>query len=314
MIRFMMIAVSLLTAVTVVAAKYDPAEERTALRQHANAAYSNADTAAGTPLEPGKAAAIKGTLDQTVAEANLAESSAKSLETAGYLRAGEMENALKGKDDAAKNVADGSQAARNRWKKLSSDQNELKAKVDALPDEKPAGKPNEDKSRLKSTLDQAATYLNSADGNLTVAENGATAMLSSVDQMKSIKHRSQSPAAERKAADDEVASSADSLPSPVSEAKAAVDLLGQEPQAENRTRAGAKLGVPRDIARRLLSAADRACNRDGDFVSLSNAFDRAQGGYEDARKASDGKTEAAKALLDQAEAAQNDARSRLAHN
>jgi hypothetical protein len=296
------------------AAKYDPAEERAALRQHANAAYVAADTAAGTPLEPAKAASIKGSLDQAVAEANLAESSAKSLETAGYLRAGEMENALKGKDDTAKNLADGSLTARNRWKKLTSDQNELKTKVDALPDEKPAGKPNEDKSRLKSTLDQAATFLSSADGDITPAENGASVMTSSVDSMKSIKHRSQSPADERKSADDEAVSAADSLPPPVSEAKAAVDLLGQEPQNENRTRAGAKLGVPRDITRRMLSAADRACNRDGDFVSLSSAFDRVLGAYQDAQKASDGKLEAAKPLLDQAEASQSDVRSRLAHN
>ena len=304
----------LLAPSLVLAAKYDPSEERTALRQHATAAYTAAENAAGLPLEPAKAAMIKADLDDAVAEANLAASSAKSLETAGSFRAGEMESALKGKDDAAKNLGDAATALRSRWKKLTSDQKDLKEKVDALPDEKPAGKPNEDKSRLKGMLDQAATFLSNADGNLTIAENGAPAMSSAVDQMNSINHRSKSPAGERKSADDEALSSSDALPPPVAEAKAAVDLLGQEPQGVNRTHAGDKLGVPRELTRRLLAAADRACNRDGDFVSLSSAFERAKNAFEDARRAADGKPEAAKALLEQAEAAQADVRTRLARN
>ncbi|MDE2143141.1 MAG: hypothetical protein KGJ84_12095 [Elusimicrobia bacterium] len=304
----------LLAPSVALAATYDPSDARTALEGHAAAAYTAADTAAGTPLEAEKAASIKANLDQAAAEAGLAENGAKSLETEGSLRAGEMKNALKGKDERAKSLADGSQTARNRWKKLTADQADLKAKVDALPDEKPAGKPNEDKSRLKDTLDQAATYLQSADANLTLSENGASAMSSSVDQMTSLQHRSISPAEERKSADDDAVAAADSLPPPTAEAKAAVDLLGHEPQAENRTRAGSKLGVPRDITRRLLSDADRAGHRDEDFASLSDAFDRALAAFTDADKASDGKTDAAKGFLDQGEAAQNDVRSRLAHN
>jgi len=299
------VLVLLLAPSLVLAAKYDPAEERAGLRRHADAAYAHAAAAAGTPLEPAKAGAIKGELDQAATEAVLAESVAKTLETAGSLRAGEMENALRGKDDAAKALADDALSARNRWKKRTADQNDLKKQVDALPSEKPGA---------KEALAKAAGFLASADGVITIAENGAAGLAASAELMKSVQRRSKSPAGERKAADDEVVSASDALPAPAAEAKAAVDLLGQEPQNEFRTRAGAKLEVPRDLARRISSAADRACNRDGDFVSLSSAFDRALGGYQDAQRAADGKIEAARGFLDQAEAAQSDVRSRLAHN
>jgi hypothetical protein len=301
------------------AGKYDPGEDRAALRRHASAAYDAAASAAGRPLEPQKAAVIKADLDESLAQARLAAESAKSLETAASLRADEMDNILKGKigplpEGAAKDLGDAAAAGRARWKTLTKDREELRRKVDALPDQKPDGKPNEEKARMKGDLDRAGAALDGADAALTAAESGAAVMTDAAARLKDARRRSLGPAGERKAADAEAAGVADDLPPPVAEAKAAVDLLDQEPKSVNRTRAGDKLGVPRELTRRLYAAADRACNRDGDFVGLSGAFDRARTAFEDARQAAGGKPDAAKALMDQAEAVQTDVHARLGRN
>jgi hypothetical protein len=292
-------------------AKYDPGEDRAALRSHATAAYEAAANAAGRPLEAAKAAAIKSDLDEAAGQSRLAAEAAKSMETAAGLRADEMDNVVNGRlgsapEAAAKQATDAAAAGQSRWKTLSKDRDDLKGKVDALPDEK--------KAKFKDGMDKATAALDGADAALLPAQAGAATMTAGAAQMAALRSRALGPAGERKAADDEVVAAYNNLPPPVAEAKAAVDLLGTEPQAENRTRAGQKLGVSRDVTQRLLAAADRACNRSDDFYGLSKGFDLSRGSYEDGRQAADGKPAAAKALLDQAEAALADVRSRLARN
>lgn len=289
---------------------YDPGEDRAALRRSAMASYQAAAEAAGRPLEPSKVAVIKTDLDECVAKADLAAGTAKTLEDMAVMRAGEMEKLLKRVKPAPEDLG------RPRWTELGKKQDELAKKVDALPDKVAKDKDkkeedNKEKARLKELLAESAGNLRDADSALTAAEEAAAAMASAADGMKDAMRRSKGPGEERSAADAEVGRLDAALPASVTEAKGAVDLLGKEPQAVNRTHAGGKLTATRSLAGELLSAADRACNRADDYAGRSRAFDRSQASYEEARKATEAKAASVKDLLDQGEKTQGRVRARL---
>lgn len=280
------------------AAKYDPDRDRAVLRQSADAAYQSAARAASLPLAPESAPGIKESLDDALASARLASEAAKTLETGASRRAGEMDGALKSLPDPP------ADPGRARWKTLSGGQDGLRKRVDALPES------DADKAELTGELDRAGASLTSADAALAKAEAAAKAAADAASAMKDAARRALGPGGERAEADGEVVRLTEALSSPVAEAKAAADLLGQEPQSVNRTRAGDKLVVPRELAGRLRAAADRACNRADDYRTLSAAFDRAQASASDAR-ASGAAAAEAKAALDEAERTQAGVRERL---
>lgn len=291
-------------------AKYDPSSDRVALRQAAISANDNATRAAAVPLVPERAAEINSDLDQSVVQADLAGNAAKSLDSGAVQRAGEMAGELKGHGEpapasAAKDLAASAATQRDRWTKLSKDQDDLKARVDALPDS------NADKARDRSQLNDAANALASADAALNRASAAAATMAQGAADMELAQQRAQASAGELSEADAEVIRLDGSLPPPVAEAKAATALLGQEPQGPNRTRAGQKISVPRDITGQLFTAADRASNRADDYRSRSDAFARAQAAFDAAKSDAAGTPDAAKKSLDDASAAQDQVRSRL---
>jgi hypothetical protein len=305
----MQFALLLLAAAPAFASHYDPDQDRAALRTAAGASYDAATRAAGTPLLPERAADIKSSLDESAAQANLASNTAKNLETAAVKRAGQMAGELKGRGapapaSDAKDLNDAAAAQRARWKTLSKDHDELQSRVAALPDT------NTDKAGLNAALGRSDASLTAANAALGRAEAAAAAAGAAVEQMEVAEHRARNSAAERSAADAEVSQFADALPPPVSEAKNATDLLGQEPQGVNRTRAGQKLAAARDLTGQLFSAADRACNRADDYRSRSAAFDRAQAAFASAKTAGAAATEA-KTALDQADSTQSGVRDRL---
>jgi hypothetical protein len=292
-------------------AKYDPDSDRAALRQAASSSYDAAGRAAAVPLVPERAAEIRADLDESLAQANLAANDAKNLETGASNRADEMSGELKGRgapapSSAAKDLAGAAASARTRWMALSKDRDGLKARVDVLPDA------NKDKAELKTLLERSSASLAAADEALTHAESAATAMAAGVAAMALAQKRAKASAAELAAADAEVIRRTDLLSPPVADAKAATALLGQEPQGENRTRAGQKISIPRDVTGLLYSAADRACNRADDYRSRSDAFGRAQAAFTSAQ--GDGSAlDAAKPALDDADGTQAGVRDRLDH-
>jgi hypothetical protein len=294
------------------AAHYDPDQDRAALRQAASSSYNAATLAAGVPLVPERAAEIRADLDESLARANDASTAAKNLETAAVKRAAEMAGELKGHGAPApsadaKDLSDAAALQRARWKSLSKDHDDLQARVFALPDT------NRDKADLKSTLRAAGDSLAAADAALGRAEADASAAADTVAQMELADKRARSSAAELTPQDTEVIRLADSLPPPVSEAKDATGLLGQEPQGPNRTRAGAKISVPRDLTSQMYSAADRACNRADDYHGRSSAFDRALASFALAKSSGASDLAAAKSALDKADASQAGVRDRLDH-
>ncbi len=291
------------------AAKYDPDEDRAALRQAARASYDASSNAVGIPLAPERAADIKAALDESLAQANLASNRAKSLETTASQRADAMAGELKGHGapapaSDAKDLNDAAAASRARWKTLSKDHDDLPARVSALPHA------NKDKASLNASLVSSAASLTAADAALTQAEAAGAAATAAVSAMALAEKRAHGSADERAAPDAEVSRLDDALPPAVADAKAAVDLLGQEPQSVNRTRAGQKLAVPRDLMGRLYTAADRACNRADEYHSRSAAFDRAQADF-DAAKTAGASTADAKTALDSADSTQTGVRARL---
>jgi hypothetical protein len=310
------IAILLLAAAPAFAAKYDPDRDRAALRGAANASYNACVRAAGLPLEPQKAADIKASLDECLDQARAAASAAKSLEDGAGRRSSGMDGVLKGHgapapDAAAKDLTDAAAAQRARWKSLSSDHDDLKRRVDALPEKNPDGAPNGDKPRLGAALGRAAGSLSDAERALGRAETGASAATGASGDMAQDRKRSLAPDGERAANDGEVVRLADDMLQPVADAKYAVDQIGVEPQSVNRTRAVDKLDVPRTLARRLDAAADRACNRADDYHNLSSAFDRALADFTSSSADAAAATAAAKASLDEAARTQADVQARL---
>jgi hypothetical protein len=291
--------------------KYDPDQDRAALRQAARASYDASSNAVGIPLLPEKAADIKAALDESLAQANLASNRAKSLETTASQRADAMAGELKGHGapapaSDAKDLNDAAAASRARLKTLSKDHDDLQARVSALPDA------NKDKASLNAVLGNSAASLTAADSALTQAEAAGTTATAAVAAMALAEKRARHSADERSAADADVSRLDEALPAAVSDAKSAVDMLGQEPQSANRTRAGQKLAVPHDLTGQLYTAADRACNRADDYHSRSAAFDAAQADF-DAAKTAGASTADAKTALDSADSTQAGVRSRLDH-
>lgn len=292
-------ALFLIAPTLALAAKYDPDHDRAVLRQNATDAYQSAARAAGLPLAPESIPGIKSSLDDALASARLASEAAKTLETGASRRAGEIDAALKALPAPAP------EPPRARWKTLTDDRAGLQKRVNALPGSDP------DKAELNDALDRAGASLSAADSAITKAEAAAKAAADAASAMKDAARRALGPGGERAEADGEVVRLTEALPPPVAEAKAAADLLGQEPQSVNRTRAGDKLTVPRELTRRLLSAADRACNRADDYRILSAAFDRAQADGTEARAAGAAAAAGAKEALDEAQRLQDRVRERL---
>ncbi|MFI5363144.1 MAG: hypothetical protein ACHQ49_14350 [Elusimicrobiota bacterium] len=291
----------LLAASSALASHYDPDSDRSTLRRSANAAYDAATRAAGSDLRPERAADIKGLLDACVSQASSASNTAKNMQTAADKRSSEMADALK------KLVASAPAALlRARWKTLSMDHDDLHARVAGLPDNNP------EKSGLNASLDSAASSLNSAVAALDRADSAASSESAAVSQMEFAQKRARSSAGELSEADAELSRLADSLPPLANDAKGAVDLLGQEPQAANRTRAGQKLVAVREPAGALYSAADRASHRADDFHSRSEDFNRAQTSFSSAQP-DDAAAAKAKAALDDADKTQTEVRDRLNH-
>ena len=302
----------LVVAVPALAARYDPDQDRAALRAASISSNDAATRAAAVPLVPERAAEISADLDQSVVQADLASNAAKSLETGAFTRAAEMASELAGHGApapaaTAKDLGTAAAAQRDRWKTLSQDHDSLLGRANALPDS------NTDKSRMKSALSNSASSLSAADVSLTRAEGAVTAMTAAIAGMELAQKRAQASNAELTAADSEVVRLDGALPPPVNEAKAATALLGQEPQGPNRTRAGQKISVPRDVTSQLYSAADRASNRADDYRSRSTAFEHAQAAFDSAKSDGAGTPDAAKKALDDASSTQDDVRSRLDH-
>lgn len=295
-----------LAPVRAAAARYDPDQDRAALRRAATASYEAAVRAAGLPLEPARTADIKASLDESVSQASVSSGAARSLEAGAAGRGAEMDSALKGPpapDAAAKDASAAAATARARWKTLSSDHDALQKRVDALPDK--------EKAELANPMRRATSLLSDADRQLSLAETAAASAADAASAMALARGKSRGPDGERAAADAEVARLAGELPPPVAEAKDAVDRIGQEPQNVNRTRAGQKLAVPRDLARALFAAADRACNRADEFRAVSDAFDRASAAARSARSDGSSAQDAAKSALDEADRTQAFVRARL---
>lgn len=307
-----------LVSTRALAGGYDPDGDRAALRAAATACYDETVRAAGLPLEPEKAAAIKAGLDEGVRQARLAENDAKTVETEALKRADEMAAVAAGRgaappDAQAKDYNAAAAAQRARWTRAGAAQPDLQKRVDALPDKKDDGTANAAKKDLRALLDRSAAALSDADGALKTAEAAGAAQADGAARLKAAQKAAAGPAEERAAADAQVVAGAEAFPAPVAQAEARVDLLGQEPREQNKALAWQKLDPLRDRAREIFAAADRACNRAHDFHERSKDFDRARADFDAARKAGDGMPPAAAAALDKAEKAQAEAADRLDH-
>lgn len=308
----------LLGAIDASAAKYDPDADRAALRAAASASYDETVRAAGLPLVPEKAAAIKAGLGEGVRQARIAENEAKTIETEALRRADEMDAVLGGRggpapEAAARDFAAAAAALRERCTKDSGAQADLKKRVDAVPDKKEDGSADPDKKVLKDLLGRAASALSDADAALKTAESAGAAMTDGAARMKSARKASRGPAAERARAAAQVVDGAEGLPEPVSGAEYAVDRLGQEPRQESKARAWAALDPLRDRTRDLLAAADRACNRADEFRARSDDFERGRADFAAAKASGAAAPAAAASSLDQAEKAQAEVQDRLDH-
>lgn len=301
---------ALLALAVPAAAKYDPDSDRASLRGAALACYDAAARAAGSALDPARAAEIKALVDSSSARGNDAASVGQTLALGAAKRADEMEAVLRGRggpapETAAADLARAAATQRARWTADGSDRDGLTKRLDALPKDSP------DRTSVREALDAATATLRDADDALGAAESGAASAAAAAADMKERAAASHGPDDELAAAVVQVRAAADQVLARAGEAKTAVDGLGQEPREVSRTKAGDELGAVRDAALPLSQAADRAYNRSDEFRSRSAAFDRALSAYDAARAAAAPKPAAAKDALDRAEKSLNDARARL---
>ncbi len=287
------------------AANYDPEPDRAALRHAAASCHSTVVDATGLPLLPEKAAAIGAGLDEGLRLARLAAVIARSLDDAAKARAAAMEAGTKDAalDGKIKELAAPVAEQSARLKKLASEQAELEAKVDALPEE--------ERKKLKPLAAKSAGLLARAGSALAPLDDALKAMAAAAPEMKDQKKRALGPLAELTAAAAGVVRAADEYAGPLDEAKARLGNLAQEPREAARARAWEKLALLRDAVVSLFQFADRACNRADDFRRRSEAYGDAAGAFEKARAAAVSGPGAAKDLLDAAHASQARLREKL---
>jgi hypothetical protein len=299
-----MLAAVLLAPSPALAARYDPDAARAALRQAATLSHSTVVDASGRALEPEQAPAITAGLDEGLRLAQLASVTARSLDAAAQKRAAEMDAGVKASSELKiKELSDPIAAERLRWERLSNEHEELKQKVDALPDE--------EKKKLLPLLAKAANALGSAADALRPLESSIKIMSEQALEMKEAHQDSLGPLVEISSAVSGVIAHAEDLPAPLAEAKTRLGALGQEPRNVARSRAWEKLELLRGITSSLFQAADRACNRADDLRRRSASYERASGAFEKARQAASSGPAGTKALLDEARKTLAQVRERL---
>lgn len=287
------------------AARYDPDFDRAALRRAATLCHSTVVDATGLPLAPEKAPAISAGLDEGLRLAKLAADAARSLDGAARRRGAALESGAKDSalDRPLKELREPVAAARLRRERLSSEQDELRTKVDALPEEA--------QKKLRPLLSKSAAGLRAAGDALRPLEDAVRLMGERALEMRELRGDAAAPLVEISSAAASAIRRAEELPAAVEEAKARLTALGQEPRDAARTRAWEKLEPLRGIARLLFQAADSACNRADDFRRLSSSFERASDAFERARSAAAAGTPGVEAFLDEARRALDQLRERL---
>jgi len=287
------------------AARYDPNADRAALRQAATSCRDLVVESTGRPLTPEQTSLISAGLDEARRLSMLAADAALALDAAVKVRgtameAGSKDSALDGK---IKELSAPVAVERVRREKLSDAQEELKKRVDALPEE--------ERKKLKPLLAKAAIFLDKAGDALLSLESALKAMSSAAPEMKEIRRDSLGPLAETVAAVKEVNLAAEEYALPLAEAQARIAALGQEPREAARARAWEKIVLLRDAAVRLFQSGDRACNRADEFRRRSDEYETAAQAFEKARAAAAPGPSSAKEFLDQAHAAQSRLRGQL---
>ena len=289
----LMLAAALLAPAPALAARYDPDADRAALRQAATLSHSTVVDATGRALEPEQVPAITAGLDEGLRLAQAASAAARSLDAAAQKRAAEMEAGVKASSELKiKELSEPIAAERLRRERLSAEHEELKTKVEGLPDE--------DKKKLLPLLAKAANALGSAADALRPLESSVKIMSEQALEMKEARQDALGPFSEVASGASGVIARAEDLPAPLAEAKARLGALGQEPRNVARNRAWEKLELLRGITSGLFQAADRACNRADDFRRRSASYEKAFSVFEDARRGASSGPAGAKALLDEA--------------
>lgn len=287
------------------AARYDPDFDRAALRQAATLSHSTTVDASGLALEPEKAPAIAAGLDEGLRQAGLAAASARSLDAAARRRGTELEAGVKDSalDRKLKDLKEPVEVELERRRRLAAGLGRMKKKAEGLPPE--------ERKKLEPPLAEAERALRSAGEALAPLEAALSSMAERRLELKSLQRDSLLPLVEISSAAVNVIRRAEELTLGVPQAKALLEVLGQEPRAAARTRAWEKLDSLRGMTRLLFQDADRACNRAYDLRRLSSRFEDSSEAFEAARKTAAPVPDAVKTSLNQAESALRKARESL---
>ena len=171
------LAAVLLAPAPALAARYDPDADRAALRQAAALSHSTVVDATGRALEPEQVPAITAGLDEGLRLAQAASAAARSLDAAALKRAAEMEAGVKASSDVKiKELSEPIAAERLRWERLSKEHEDLKTKVEGLPDE--------ERKKLLPLLAKASGALQSAADALHPLESSVKIMSAQAQEMK----------------------------------------------------------------------------------------------------------------------------------
>ena len=303
-LRALWLTFPLLASTPAWATRYDCDADRAALRQAATLSHSTVVDATSLPIVPDKVPVISAGLDEGLRLAQGASGSARSLDTGARKRAAEMDAGVKASSELKiKELADPITAERIRWQRLSADYEDLKMKVDGLPDGE--SKP------LRPLLAKALVALQSAAEALRPLEESIKIMSAQALEMKEARDDARGSLEEITTHTAGVILRAEEMPAPLVEAKARLGALGQEPRDVNRSRAWEKLDLLRGITRLLFEAADRACNRANDFRRNSNGYENAAGSFETTRRTASAGPAGVKSKLDEAQKALTFVRERL---
>lgn len=279
--------------------KYEADAELKSLGSYAEADIADVNKLLSTPMEKAQAPALKAGIDDIGRQADGASASAQALDAAAQPPILEMTADIKGKgirESFESRIEAASTAApRKRWAKDSERARTLQNEP------APPGETPEEKAKRKDAIKAVLDLLAQADAALLDVETRLKAMDESRASARQENGRAATAEGELAAAVTRLGKGAGLIRDSSAEAKAAIDLLGTEPENETYTRANQKLAPVLDGGRAVYHEADVVKHRAQDFSARYAAYLKHAARFESERKAALQRLSDADGLLSSAE-------------
>jgi chromosome segregation ATPase len=287
-------------AAAAAAPSLEPSAELAALKLAANAQIGAVNAFLQTPVGADRKAALREAVDAVVREGAACSRAALALDGALAEPGRFLDGQLRGSRSLDKR-SEGVGPARDRAAaRLAAGQRETAALKRAAEQETDPKK----KKRLEEQLAEAEPALRKAEQAAAALASAAGALGEARDDARAKSRRAQGPAAEALALSSEVQKLAASMAEPAAALIARIDKLGEQPEAENRTRFNYAIDPLLDPARNVYARSnsahdrfDRACDDYARAAAASGVFDETLEACEERLAAADAALKALEWIL-----------------